>query len=85
MEDGEKMYLKKKLVNENLNNIGKRLGLDDADICKAKRTVKHVVMIAIFAGILGLIGYITSQVDPVGQFYMSVGIKDFVRIPGRLL
>ena len=82
---GDIMYRNKKLVNQKLNDLGKRLGLDDADIYKARKTIKHLVMVGIFAGLLGLVGYLTSQVDPVGQFYASVSIKDIIRIPGRLL
>jgi hypothetical protein len=70
--------MKRKKINNKLQQLGQTLGLNDNEISSAKRTATNMLTIAIAAAIVMLIGRIAlKQLDAIGMFYTGVSIKDF--------
>ena len=71
------MSKKRKKINKRLIDLGKPLGIDEVDAIRAKRTVKNIITMSLFAGAFLLLGSIMMPGGPAGLFYTGVSIKDF--------
>lgn len=71
------MRRRKKKIDAKLKTLGQSLGLSEVDALKAKRTVKSIVALAIFAGVFAILGSIMMPGGPAGLYYTGVSVKDF--------
>jgi len=81
---GEKMNEKKKKIDAKLKKLGSLLGLDGTETLQAKRTMKNVITMALFAGVFMLLGSIMMPGGPAGLYYTGISIKDFRMLFGGL-
>jgi len=72
-----------KKIDTRLKRLGQTLGRQDSDILNAKRTLRHGMTIVVVTGIIGILGFLTKQFDPIGQYYASVSTNDFLSFWGR--
>ena len=79
------MRYKTEKINKKLAELGKPLGLNGIDAIKAKRTVKNIITMAIFAGLFMILDSILMPGGPVGLFYTGGSIKDFQLLYGGLM
>ena len=70
-------------MNAKFKQLGQTLGLKDSDILCARRTLRHGITLVAITGIISLFGFLTKQLDPIGQYYASVSINDFFAFWGR--
>jgi hypothetical protein len=78
------MNKRKERINAKLIKLGKSLELDNLDTIKAKRTIRNVITMALFAGALIILGSIMMPGGPAGLYYTAVSIKDFRILFGGL-
>ena len=71
------MSTKRKKINRRLIDLGKPLGIDEVGAIRAKRTVKNIITMSLFAGAFLLLGGMMMPGGPAGLFYTGVSIKDF--------
>jgi hypothetical protein len=68
----------RKNVNNKLKEFGQRLGMNENDSLKSKKTLKNAMCICLVISALVFIGFfIASRIDPSGQYYIPPGIRDF--------
>ena len=72
-----KMRRRKKNIDAKLKTLGQTLGLSEVDALKAKKTVKNIVALAIFAGFFAILGSLLMPGGPVGLYYTGGSVKDF--------
>ena len=82
---GEKMRKKRKMINRRLVDLGRPLGINEIDAIKAKRTLKNIVTMTLFAGVFLILGNILMPGGPAGLFYTGASIKDFKILLGGWL
>ena len=82
---GENMRARNKKINKRLIDLGRPLGIKEIDAIKAKRTVKNIITISLFAGLLFLLGNLLAPGGGVGYFYSGCSIKDFKMLLGGWL
>ena len=71
------MNAQKQKINTKLRELGQRLGLDETTSLTAKRNTKNIIAMAIFAGIIVLLGANLLPGGPGGYYYCSGSIRDF--------
>ena len=64
-------------MKQKFYEFGNMIGLDANEVNNSKRTVKTILSMCIIAGIFGLIGFFSSRLEAVGQWYAGASIKDF--------
>jgi len=79
------MNTKKNQINTKLFELGKNLDLNENDVIKAKRTIKNIAALALFTGIIIVLGNFIMTGGPAGLYYTGVSIKDFKLIFGGLI
>lgn len=67
----------KEKINAKLIKLGESLELDKIDSIKAKRTIRNVITMVLFAGIFIILGTLMMPGGPAGLYYTGVSIKDF--------
>lgn len=74
----DNMKRKNEKSNQKFYEIGRKMGLNDIEIYKAKKTMKNMLGIMIMAGIVIILGkYIMDQLNAVGLWYIGACLKDF--------
>lgn len=68
---------RKEKINAKLIKLGESLELDSIDTIRAKRTIRNVIAMALFAGIFIVLGTFMMPGGPAGLYYTGVSIKDF--------
>jgi len=60
-----------------LEHLGHTLGLNAAEVARAKRSAKNIIALAIVSGAFIALGRFLMPGGPVGLYYTGVSIKDF--------
>ena len=71
------MAKRTKKINEKLKQLGKPLGINGTDAIKAKRTIKNIAVMAIIAGVFGILGGLISPGGAAGFYYSGGSLRDF--------
>ena len=79
------MSKKSKRINQKLVKLGRSVGLTGLEAIKAKRNVKNIITLALFAGFIMLIGGLLTSGGISGYFYSGASIKDFKLLMGGWL
>lgn len=80
----KKMNRTKNEINNKLKGLGQRLGMNEIETLKSKKTLKTVISACLVIGVIALAGlFVVSRLDPAGLYYMPPSIKDF-NLLGRL-
>jgi len=64
-------------IKARLYELGKTVGLEEHEIDRAKRMAKTMASMFVIAIIFTLIGFFSSRLGAVGNWYGGVSIKDF--------
>ena len=71
-------------INNKLKEFGPRLGMNEMETLKSKKTIKTIISACVIVGVITLAGlFMVSRLDPAGLYYMPPGIRDF-NLFGRL-
>ena len=79
------MSKKSKRINKKLVGLGRSVGLTGIEAIKAKRNVKNILTMALFAGFIILLGGLITPGGISGYFYGGGSIKDFKILLGGWL
>ena len=86
MKEGvNNMKRNRKEINAKLKQLGAPLGLSETDAMQAKRTIKNVATMAVFAGIFFIFGSVLMPGGPAGLYYTGASVKDFQILFGGFL
>jgi len=72
------MNPKKEKMNEKLKQLGQKLGMNEMETLKSKKTLKTIISVCLVASAIAFIGiFMATRLDPAGLYYMPPSIKDF--------
>ena len=74
---GENMSKKSKRIDKKLVELGRSVGLTGIEAIKAKRNVKNILTVALFAGFIILLGGVLVPGGLSGYFYGGASVKEF--------
>lgn len=76
---------KRKELDVKLREFGHTLGLEEADVIRAKRTTRNVIAVALLTAAFLVFGQIMMPGGPSGMYYSGASIKDFQILFGGLI
>lgn len=72
------MNVKKEKINTKLKELGQRLGMNEMEALKSKKTMKTIIGVCLVASAIVVVGlFMATRLDPSGLYYTPPSIKDF--------